>query len=465
MVNNTVYFDLPSPFGVNCTMLHTDQVANVRAALEHARREYTDANPQSRSAYESAKQWLPGANTRTVTHYEPFPLYIDYGVDSHVVDLDGHRYVDFLGEYTAGLFGHSHGKITQAIRAAIERGMNFGAQHMGEQRLAQAVCERFPVVEKVRFTNSGTEANLMTLSAARAFTGRDAIVVFSGAYHGGGLTFVNGPGALNLPFRFIIGRYNDPDGARDLLSQHASSVAAVLVEPMASSGGCIPAHPEFLKVLRAGTEKDGIILIFDEVVTSRLAPHGVYEALGIRPDLITLGKYLGGGMSFGAFGGRAELMEHFDPAKKNYWPHAGTFNNNVLTMAAGHAALTEVFTPEEARKLNDRGDALRSELNLLSRDRGYPMQFSGMGATMNVHMVLGKIERPTDAARGDMALRDLFFFELISKGIYLARRGMINVSLVISASDMQRLIAAVTDFVSANQDLLAAMPTRSTAAE
>jgi glutamate-1-semialdehyde 2,1-aminomutase len=408
---------------------------------------------------------LPGGNTRTVTHYEPFPLYIDHGVGSHIFDLDGHRYVDFLGEYTAGLFGHSHEKIMQAIRKAIESGINFGAQHLGEQRLAQAVCERFPAVEKVRFTNSGTEANVMALAAARAFTGRDAIVVFSGAYHGGGLTFVNGPGALNLPFHFIEMPYNDPDRARDLLDQHPKSLAAVLVEPMTSSGGCIPATPAFLKVLREGTEKNDTLLIFDEVITSRLAPNGAHEALGVRPDLITLGKYLGGGMSFGAFGGRAEIMDRFDPAKKNYWPHAGTFNNNVLTMAAGHAALTEVFTPEEARKLNARGDALRSELNSLSRDKGYAMQFTGTGATMNVHMVLGKIERPADAAKGDIALRDLFFFEAISKGIYLARRGMINVSLVLSSADIQRLVVAVTDFVGTNEHLLAAVPVHSTAAE
>jgi glutamate-1-semialdehyde 2,1-aminomutase len=158
-------------------------------------------------------------------------------------------------------------------------------------------------------------------------------------------------------------------------------------------------------------------------------------------------------------------MDRFDPAKKNYWPHAGTFNNNVLTMAAGHAALTEVFTPEEARKLNARGDALRSELNSLSRDKGYAMQFTGTGATMNVHMVLGKIERPADAANGDIALRDLFFFEAISKGIYLARRGMINVSLVLSSADIQRLVVAVTDFVGTNEHLLAAVPVHSTAAE
>lgn len=435
----------------------------IQAALDRAREHYVSANSRSHAAYENAKRWMPGGNTRTVTHYEPFPLYIEHASDARVFDLDGHSYIDFLGEYTAGLFGHSHPSINQAVQEALDHGINFGGQHLGEQKLAQVLCERFPALEQVRFTNSGTEANLMALSSARAFTGRNKILVFSGAYHGGGLTFVNGPGALNLPFEFIECRYNDREAAEDVLRKEANSLAAVLVEPMASSGGCIPASADFLRALRTETSKYGILLIFDEVVTSRLAPRGMHDALNIRPDLITIGKYLGGGMSFGAFGGRADLMNRFDPAQKGYWPHAGTFNNNVLTMAAGYAALTRVFTPQHASHLNNLGDQLRRNLNSITRDRGYTMQFTGIGASMNVHMISGKIERPSDAAKGDMMLRDLFFFELISKGIYLARRGMINVSLVISKSDLQQLKAAVSEFVYTHEELL--LPTSSAAAE
>jgi glutamate-1-semialdehyde 2,1-aminomutase len=428
---------------------------DLQTVLEAAKQRYAKSNPKSLAAQQSASKWMPGGNTRTVVHYEPFPLYVERASGQHIYDLDGHAYVDFLGEFTAGLFGHSHPKIAASISRALQGGISLGAQNPHEQKLARVLCERFPAMELVRFANSGTEANLMALSASRAFTGRDKIAVFSGAYHGGGLTFVSGPGAMNIPFDFIEARYNDLDATRSLLLEHGKALAAVIVEPMASSGGCIPARPEFLAMLREETEKLGIVLIFDEVVTSRLAPRGVHHALGIKPDLVTLGKYIAGGMSFGAFGGRSEIMQRFDPSRKDAWPHAGTFNNNVISMAAGYTAMTDVFTPEAAHSLNACGEQLRAELNELSRDQGYAMQFTGLGASMNVHMMTGRVERPADVSSGNMALRDLFFFDLVSQGIYIARRGMINVSLVIEKEDLERLLAAVKGFVRTYGNLLA----------
>ena len=281
--------------------------------------------------------------------------------------LDGHAYIDFLGEFTAGIYGHSHPAIRAAIVGALDRGLNLAGHTAMEAELARLVCDRFPSVELVRFTNSGTEANLMAIALAIAATGRRKIMVFSGAYHGGLLTFPGGRSPVNVPHDFVVAPYNDADGAVRLITDE---LAAILVEPMMGSAGCIPGDPAFLAALREGASRVGALLIFDEVMTSRLAPGGRQQSLGIAPDLTTLGKYVGGGMSFGAFGGRRDLMARFDPRAPNALPHAGTFNNNVLTMAAGVAGLTEAYTPEAAIALNARGDALRERLNALCRASG-----------------------------------------------------------------------------------------------
>ncbi|MFD1381585.1 aminotransferase class III-fold pyridoxal phosphate-dependent enzyme [Fodinicurvata halophila] len=207
----------------------------------------------------------------------------------------------------------------------------------------------------MRFTNSGTEANLMAMSLARATTGRNKILVFHGAYHGGVFVFAGGGSPINAPFEFVLGQYNDIESTLELVREHASDLAAIVVEPMMGAGGCIPAKAEFLQGLQDAATDAGALFIFDEVMTSRLAPGGLQELLDITPDLTVLGKYIGGGFSFGAFGGASRLMDHFDPHKPGSFPHAGTFNNNILTMSAGYAGMSRVFTSEASRELNQRG--------------------------------------------------------------------------------------------------------------
>lgn len=207
-------------------------------------------------------------------------------------------------------------------------------------------------------------------------------------------------------------------------------------------------------MLRAETTRTGSILIFDEVMTSRLSPGGLQAVHGILPDMTTLGKYIGGGMSFGAFGGRADLMAQFDPSQPDSLPHAGTFNNNVLTMSAGLAGITEVYTPAAAIALNARGDALRTRLNDLCRRHEVPMQFTGIGSMLNVHMTDAPVRSPADAAKGDQQLRELFFFDLLNAGIWVARRGMINLSLPIGDAECDTLANAVEGFIQERSPLL-----------
>src|SRR5919109_2805744 len=225
-------------------------VLDLGGQVAEAVRHYVERNPESRRLHEERAQFMPGGNTRTVIHVDPFPLTVVRGDGARIVDADGHEYLDFLGEYTAGLYGHSHPAIVQAIRDALADGIVLGAPNVYEGGLAAAVCERFPSIELVRFCNSGTEANLLALSLTRVASRKPAVMVFEGAYHGGVFFFKDGDAPLNAPFRYLVGRYNDPEAAARQIAEHAHELAAVIVEPVQGSGGVIPGEPEFLHALR-----------------------------------------------------------------------------------------------------------------------------------------------------------------------------------------------------------------------
>jgi glutamate-1-semialdehyde 2,1-aminomutase len=419
---------------------------DIDAALKEAEELYAARNPKSAALYEAACAALPGGNTRSAIYAEPFPLTMVKGEGAHLWDADGHEYADFLSEFTAGLYGHSHPAIRKAIDAALDGGINFGAHGQAEGKFAAAIRDRFPSVELVRFTNSGTEANLMAVSAAIAITGKKKILVFAGGYHGGVFYFRGKGSVINAPFDYLLGTYNDSEAVRALVAPHRSDLAAILIEPMLGGSGCIPATREFLADLRALASETGAILIFDEVMTSRLAPGGLQEVHGINPDLTTLGKYVGGGMSFGAFGGRTDLMEWFDPRNKSGFQHAGTFNNNVLTMNAGYVGLTEVYKPADAVALNKFGDGLRERLNAVVRKKGLAMQFTGLGSMIGIHMRGGDIRNAADAAAGHAGLLELFYFDLTARGIWFAKRGMMALSIALDDNDGDHLVGAVEEF-------------------
>src|SRR5262249_17241421 len=245
-------------------------------------------------------------------------------------DLDGHEYVDMLGEFTAGIFGHTNQVIRSAVIAALDHGIDLSGHTVVEAELARVICDRFPSIKFVRFTNSGTEANLMALAAATAFTGRRQILVFQGGYHGAVLSFARGGSPTNVPHDFIVSPSNDVAGTERLIETHGDQLAAILVEPMLGSGGCIPGDRRFLEALRDASSACGAVLIFDEVMTSRLSAGGLQQALGITADLTTLGKYLGGGLSFGAFGGRHDILEQLLPRRPNGLPLTRTFTHTHL---------------------------------------------------------------------------------------------------------------------------------------
>jgi glutamate-1-semialdehyde 2,1-aminomutase len=420
------------------------QEGGLQASLAAAVGAYARANPESGRRYQAATAAMPGGNTRSVLYYSPFPLCIVRGEGCALWDADGHRYTDMLAEFTAGIYGHSDPVIRAAIDGALRDGINLSGHNHIEAELARVVCERFPSIDLLRFANSGTEANLMAVAAAKAFTGRSKIMVFEGGYHGGFLAFPPGGSRVNVPHDFVVAPYNDMDAARRLIADAAKDLAAVLVEPMLGAGGCIPGDPAFLALLREETERCGAVLIFDEVMTSRLSAGGRQALLAITPDMTTLGKYIGGGLAFGAFGGRADIMAQFDPRRADALFHAGTFNNNTLTMAAGLAGLTKVLTPACSLDLNARGDRLRESLNALFARRDAKLAVSGLGSVMNLH----------PAHRAPATVKDLVFFDLIARGFYIARRGLIALSLPVSDVDVDVLVAAFDDILSARPELV-----------
>jgi glutamate-1-semialdehyde 2,1-aminomutase len=406
---------------------------------------YAERRPTSRSLAERAARSLPGGNTRSVLDIEPFPFRVAAASGAELIDVDGHHYIDLLGNYSAGLLGHDPRPVRDAVVAALDRGWTFGATHQSEIELAELLC--LPSVEQVRFTTSGTDANLMALATARHVTDRNAVMVFNGGYHGGVLYFGPSGRPLVVPHDWVLADYNDLESVDRAFAARGGEIACVLVEPMLGASGCIPGDRAFLQELRERCDESGALLIFDEVMTSRLARGGAQELIGITPDLTTVGKYFAGGMPFGAFGGRRDVMSVFDPATGEGLLHGGTFNNNVISMAAGVAALSEVLTPELLKTVNERGERLRSSLNATFRQAGVPMCVTGWGSLMNIHATAGPVLSLSDLEAADPRLKQLLFLEMLDAGFYLAQRGYIALSAEVTDTHVEAFVTAVADAV------------------
>lgn len=423
-------------------------------ALNDARARYKKANPLSMAADKHAGKHMPGGNTRSVLHFDPYPLTLVEGKGAEVVDLDGHRYVDFVGEYSAGLFGHSDEMIKTAIHEALEVGTGMGAPTSYERLLAALLCKRFASLEKVRFCNSGTEANLMAIATAVVHTGRKKVLVFNGSYHGGVINFPNGGSVLNVPHDFVLADYNDVKGTAELIRQLADELAAVVVEPILGAGGNIPASYAFLKMLRQETRKAGILLIFDEVKTARIGKAGMQGLRRITPDLMSLGKFVGGGLPTGVFGGRTRIMKHYNPKLPGSWNHAGTFNNNVCSMAAGCVGLGKIYTQERAAEFFDWSEAFRLSLNEIFTAKDVPMFANGMGSIIAIHFSREVTKKPSDITAGCQSLRPLLHMELLLEGVLVCKRGDLFLSLPMTEAHLSKVRLAFEKFIDRHGTLI-----------
>jgi glutamate-1-semialdehyde 2,1-aminomutase len=436
----------------------TRSLPTLDEAIARAERRIIDNNPESRRRYRRACTVLPGGHTRQTLFYRPFPLTIGRGSGARLYDIDGHEYIDFVSDYAAGLFGHTPQPIHDAVKGALQSGISLGGLNTKEVELAELIAERIPSIKQVRFCNSGSEACLFAAQLARHVTKRSSLVVFNGCYHGGFMAY--GPVDAPLSVRFPLHKatYNDIEGTRSILRNNAHDVAAVFVEPMMGSAGCIPARPEFLRMLREETSTHGSLLVFDEVLTSRLHPGGLQGLHGIRPDLTTLGKFWGGGFPFGAFGGSYAAMGCLDSRIPGALLQSGTFNNNIVTMTAGLIGARDLYTPDVCTQLNAMGDRLRHSLNELGKAHRVDLQSTGVGASQTIHWHRKPILDPRDVEPPYAATRRLFHLEMLSQGIYVAPRGAVNLSIPISEQDVTGLLGAVDRYLCEFGHLAASIP-------
>ena len=412
-----------------------------------AERRFTASNPQSQQRHDRARAVLPGGHSRQTLYYSPFPLTIAGGNGAFITDLDGHEYLNPVGDFAAGVFGHRCEPIQRAALETMRSGLSLSGPNTHEVEFAELISQRIPSMEQLRFCNSGSEACLFAAQLARHATQRPALMVFNGCYHGGFMSYGAKDPPLSVPLPLVKVTYNDVPGTRSALHTHASSLAAVIVEPMMGSAGCIPATPEFLAMLCEETHKIGALLVFDEVMTSRLAPGGVQELHRIKPDLTTLGKFWGGGFAFGAFGGSRSVMRHLDLRAGGVLSQGGTFNNNVMAMTAGLVGARDVYTPDACRRLNALGDGLRQQLIELGRGQSVGFQATGIGGVMTIHWQAARITQPAQVESADSPRRRLFHLELLERGFYIARRGMVNLCLPMQESDIARFVQASREFL------------------
>ncbi len=432
---------------------------------------YRETTPASRALHERAVKVMPGGTTRTTTYFEPYPLYIDRGDGCRVWDADGTERLDMIGNYTSMILGHAHPKVVEAIERQAARGTAFAAANPLEVELATLLCERVPSLDAVRFCNSGTEATMFAMRLARAFTGRPKIARMEGGYHGtheyaevSTRPLVAEAGPIDDPTprpdsmatpqwvleNVVVLPYNNPDAAERIIRREASSLAAVILEPIIGSGGVIAATPEFLSRVRAVTRELGILLIFDEIISLRVAPGGAQQLYGVTPDLTTMGKIIGGGLPVAAFGGRADVMEMLDPRHEPHISQGGTYNGNPIGMAAGLATMKEL-TPDVYKDLNRRGARVCEQLVEVFASHDVPVQVNGAGSMFALHFSEQPVvDYRTMAAADKRKARDLFL-GLLNHGVMMAPRLMGALSTPMGEDDIQLFVDAV-DEVLGEQD-------------
>lgn len=419
---------------------------------------YLSGTPRSRKLFEEAMLYLPGGSTRLSIYFRPYPPYMVRGKGCRVWDADGNEYIDFISNYTSLILGHSNPDVVAAASGQLGYGCAFGGPTESEIELAKLLCRRMPSIQRIRFTNSGTEATLNAMRAARAFTGKEIMAKFEGAYHGShdfasvsvgpplelagpesepkGVISSKGIPACVLNETLIL-PYNDRAAVEKLILKNKSRLAAVIVDPVMCMAGLIRPEGDFLGWLCDFARAQGILMIFDEVISFRLAPGGAQEYFGVRADLTALGKIIGGGFAIGAFGGRADIMALFDASEKDpEIRHAGTFNGNPVAMKAGLATVRQL-SAELYVRLEKRCSMLQSKLEGLFSRMRINARVSTIGSLFNLHFTKGELKDYRSAARGDKALLYKTFIGLLNEGIMIASRGLGCISAAIEEEQIE----------------------------
>lgn len=420
---------------------------------------------ESRRADQQAKRVLPGGDSRSATYYAPYPAYMERGTGCYLFDCDENEYIDFLNNFTSLIHGHAHQPTLNAIRDYATQGTVLGSAARIALEHAEMLCRRIPSMELVRYCNSGTEATLMAIRAARAFTDKDGIIKMDGGYHGShdsvqvnlrrDLTDQDMQ-ASRAPSRgvptsvlqdvFVV-PFNDLGALECVLKQHGHKIASIILEPMLGSGGGVEPQPGYLKSVRDLADCFGVLLIFDEVLTFRLGVGGLQSVYEVAPDLTTLGKIIGGGLAIGAFGGRKDIMLPFDPMHPQSIAHSGTFNANNLTMAAGLATMGD-YGADQVARINNLGQRLKDGFNTAFDNADIQAHASGTGSIINIHWQRANVLTSREAIAAKLAAKAvprLVHLELMNRGIFSASRLQFAVSTPMTEREIDQAIQSFAE--------------------
>ena len=424
---------------------------------------YLETTPQSRAIWEEACRYLPDGDSRNSIFWKPYPIFTESAQGAVVTDADGVERLDFINTMTTMILGHGPAPVLDAVRQQLEYGLAYNSPNRRQVELARILCDRVPSFEKVRFTNSGTEATLNTIRVARAFTGRSKFAKVEGGYHGThdavmvslridpttGGDYENPqpvPSSAGLAEgtleQAVIIPYNDVEVAGAILEAHRDELAAIIVEPVMGSVGMLPAEPEYLRMLRDFADSSGALLIFDEVISFRVAPGGSQEYFGVTPDLTSLGKIIGGGFPVGAFGGRSDIMSLYSPINGPVVAHAGTFNANPVTMVAGAATMTEL-TPNVYRRLAELTEMLRQGVRTVCSELEQPVLVTGIGSLFGIHFTEHPIRNYRDIAASDKSLAERMFMGMLNEGFLLAPNLVGALSMALGEMEVDAFVRAL----------------------
>jgi glutamate-1-semialdehyde 2,1-aminomutase len=428
---------------------------------------YPDPTSQSKALYDRARASLPGGNTRTTVFMKPYPIYAARGRGCLVWDVDGNELIDCINNFTASIHGHAHPALVEAASRQLTLGSAFGLPTESEIDLAELLVGRLSSSEQIRFANSGTEAVMMALKAARAFTGRPKIAKCEGAYHGSydyaevsldpapadwgdsvpvAVAYAKGT-PDNVLADVVTIPFNDVNGAVAVVREHRRDLACVLVDPMPNRAGLVPADQTYLEALRRVTREIGALLVFDEVISFRLGFHGAQGLWDVDPDLTALGKIIGGGFPVGAIAGRKEIMAVFDPSHgKPALPHGGTFSANPVSMRAGLAAM-QLLEESAFARLDALGEAVRTGIDAAFRRSGVPGGTVGRGSLLKIHFCARPIRdyRSAYMTEKEIERQSAFHLGLLNRGVLAAGYGLMALSTPMTGADVDRIITAASD--------------------
>ncbi|NKI31791.1 glutamate-1-semialdehyde 2,1-aminomutase [Croceivirga thetidis] len=418
---------------------------------------------RSSALFAEAKKYIPGGVNSPVRAFKAVggePIFVKEAKGAYLTDEDGNQYIDYISSWGPLLFGHAHKPVLKAVVEKAKKGTSFGIPTEIETELAKLAVSMVPNIDKIRFVNSGTEACMSAVRLARGYTGRDKIIKFAGCYHGhsdsfliqagsGAVTFgsPNSPGVTQGTAKdTLLANYNDLEGVKELVAANKGEIAGIILEPVAGNMGCIIPTDEFVKGLRQICTEEGILLLFDEVMTGfRLAKGGAQEALGINADIVMFGKVIGGGLPVGAFAAKAEIMAHLAPEGPVY--QAGTLSGNPLAMSAGLAMLTEIDqNPQVFESLSKKTEYLHNGITEILSAKGIAHQINRFGSMVSVHFCEDPVVDFASSAKGNNESFKKYFHGMLDQGVYLPPSAFESYFLndAISYADLDRTINAVS---------------------